>query len=123
MLNDRRLDFKSPKPPGAHLSHKDNADLSARKPRESEVRHPVDVEHLEVLSGAEIPDLVSGTGGLRGASPASSGFRRTQYVAGPVVSSRAKVRASTDQCRGCRTTRAAPPPSPYPAPLPPLPPP
>src|SRR6266478_4734342 len=51
-------------PPGAHLSHKDNADLSARKPRESEVRHPVDVEHFEVLSGAEIPDLISGTRGL-----------------------------------------------------------
>src|SRR5882762_4682293 len=75
MLNDRRLDFKSPKPPGAHLSHKDNADLSARKPRESEDRHPVDVEHLEVLGGAEIPDLVSGTGGLRGAPRTAPGVR------------------------------------------------
>jgi hypothetical protein len=89
-------------PPGVHLSHKDNADLSARKPRESEVRHAVDVEHFEVLGGAEIPDLISGTGGLRRASPASSGFRRTQYIAGRVVSSRAKVRASTDQCRAHR---------------------
>ena len=94
--------ISNPQPPGAHLSHNDNADLSARKPRESEDRHPVDVEHLEVLGGAEIPDLVSGTGGLRGASPASSGFRRTQYVAGRVVSSRAKVRASTNQCRAHR---------------------
>jgi hypothetical protein len=61
MLKDHRLDFSNPQPPGAHLSHKDNADLLARKPHESEDRHPVDVEHLEVLGGAEIPDLVSGT--------------------------------------------------------------
>src|SRR5260370_41049934 len=102
MLNDRRLDFKSPKPPGAHLSHKDNADLSARKPRESEDRHPVDVEHLEVLGGGGIIDKDSGTGGLRGASPASSGFRRTQDVAARVVDIRSKGGAATNQCSGQR---------------------
>src|SRR5260370_39290361 len=101
MLKDRRLDFKPPTTRGAPFPQGQRR-LSARKPRESEDRHPVDVEHFEVLSGAEILDLISGTGGLRGASPASSGFRRTQYVAGRVVSSRAKVRASTDQCRAHR---------------------
>jgi hypothetical protein len=93
MLNDRRLDFKSPKPPGAHLSHKDNADLSARKPRESEDRHPVDVEHLEVLGGAEIPDLVSGTGGLRGAprqapGPVSQTFTQQMVAVGTAIADR-----------------------------------
>ncbi len=31
--------ISTPQPPGAHLSHKDNADSSAREPRESEDRH------------------------------------------------------------------------------------
>src|SRR5258708_10994529 len=98
--------ISNPQPPGAHLSHKDNADLSARKPRESEDRHPVDVEHLEVLGGAEIPDLVSGTGGLRGASPASSGFRRTQYLGGRRASRRAKGRAPPPSMSGTPRFRA-----------------
>src|SRR5258708_18934717 len=72
MLNDRRLDFKPPTTRGRTFPTRPTPILSARKPRESEDRQSVDVEHLEVLGRAEIPDLVSATGGLRGASPASS---------------------------------------------------
>ena len=115
--------ISNPQPPEAHLSHKDNADLSAREPRESDDRHSVDVEHLEVLGGAETRSRQRDRRSARGASPASSGFRRTQYLASRVVRSRAKVRASTDQCRahrdgatgsaaGHRRYRAAVPPLP-----------
>src|SRR6266446_6945501 len=93
MLNDRRLDFIPPTTRGRTFPTRPTPILSARKPHESEDRHSIDVEHLEVLGRAEIPDLVSGTGDLpRRPSPASSGFRRTQYLAGRVVSRRAKVR-------------------------------
>src|SRR6266481_9356503 len=96
MLNDPRLDFKPPTTRGRTFPTRPTPILSARKPHESEDRHTVDVEHLEVLGRAEIPDLVSGTGDLpRRPSPASSGFRRTQYLASRVVRRRAKVRAST----------------------------
>jgi len=76
--------------------------LSAREPRESDDRHSVDVEHLEVLGGAETRSRQRDRRSARGASPASSGFRRTQYLASRVVRGRAKVRASTDQCRAHR---------------------
>jgi hypothetical protein len=103
MLNDRRLDFKPPTTRGRTFPTRPTPILPTRKPRESEDRHSVGAEHLEVLGRAEIPDLVSGAGDLpRRPSPASSGFRRTQYLAGRVVSSRATVTASTDQCRAHR---------------------
>jgi hypothetical protein len=62
MLNDRRLDFKPPTTRGRTFPTRPTPILSARKPHESEDRHSVDVEHLEVLGRAEIPDLVSGAG-------------------------------------------------------------
>src|SRR5258708_35580391 len=86
--------ISNPQPPGGHLSHKDNAVLSAREPRESDDRHSVDVEHLEVLGGGRTRYSQRDRQSARGASPASSGFRRTQDLASGVVRSRAKVRAS-----------------------------
>src|SRR5712675_81105 len=49
MLKDRRLDFKPPTTRGAPFPTRPTPILSARKPRESEDRHSVDVDHLEVL--------------------------------------------------------------------------
>src|SRR5258706_16473761 len=67
-------------PPEAHLSHKDNANLSAREPRESDDRHSVDVEHLEVLGGRRIIYKQRDRRSALGASPASSGFRRRNIL-------------------------------------------
>src|SRR5258708_28360440 len=83
--------ISNPQPPGAHLSHKDNADLSAREPRESDDRHSVDVEHLEVLGGAETRSRQRHRRSAPRASPASSRFRPTQYPSSRALRTRAKA--------------------------------
>lgn len=53
MLNDRRPDFKPPTTRGAHFPQGQRG--TARKPRESEDRLSVDVEHLETRRPADVP--------------------------------------------------------------------